>query len=62
MNKLNVPSENEINDAVEIMAKQSTAPDADTPDWIKSDIKKGIRWAIKYFENQIWEPHGSVGL
>jgi hypothetical protein len=30
--------------AIRELAKQSTAPDKDTPDWIESDIKTGMKW------------------
>lgn len=41
------PSEGEISKAVKQLAKESTAPDKDTPDWMESDIRRGIMWAIQ---------------
>lgn len=46
--QLNLPSMGEVSDAIEMLAKKSTAPDAETPDWIKADIRNGINWALNY--------------
>lgn len=37
-----VPSDEEIEKEVEILAKESTAPDKETPDWMKADIRRGM--------------------
>jgi len=36
--------QNEMVRAIKELAKQSTAPDKDTPDWLESDIKRGAKW------------------
>lgn len=46
--ELNLPSMGEVSDAIEMLAKKSTAPDAETPDWLKADIRNGINWALNY--------------
>ncbi len=46
--QLNLPSMGEVSDAIEMLAKKSTAPDAETPDWLKADIRNGINWALNY--------------
>ena len=46
--ELNLPSMGEVSDEIEMLAKKSTAPDAETPDWLKADIRNGINWALNY--------------
>ena len=46
--ELNLPSMGEVSDAIEMLAKESTAPDKETPDWLKADIRNGINWALNY--------------
>jgi len=36
--------QNEMIKAIKKLAKESTAPDKDTPDWLESDIKRGAKW------------------
>jgi len=36
--------ENEMIKAIKELAKESTAPDKETPDWLESDIKRGAKW------------------
>lgn len=36
--------QNEMIKAIKDLAKESTAPDKDTPDWLESDIKRGAKW------------------
>lgn len=33
--------------AINELAKESTAPDKDTPDWMENDIKRGMQWMHK---------------
>lgn len=33
--------------AIKELAKESTAPDKDTPDWMENDIKRGMQWMHK---------------
>jgi pimeloyl-CoA synthetase len=44
------PSNDEIEKAVKDLAKQSTAPDKETPDWMENDIRRGIMWALQRIE------------
>lgn len=37
-------TEKEIKTALDEIAKKSTAPDKETPDWLRSDIKAGMKW------------------
>jgi hypothetical protein len=46
--QLNLPSMGEVSDAIEMLAKKSTAPDKECPDWMKADIRNGINWALNY--------------
>ena len=39
--------QNEMIKAIKELAKESTAPDKDTPDWLESDIKRGAKWMYK---------------
>lgn len=39
--------QNEMVKAIKELAKESTAPDKDTPDWLESDIKRGAKWMYK---------------
>lgn len=41
-------SEEEINAAVKLLAKQSTAPDSETPDWMENDIRRGIECGLQF--------------
>ena len=41
------PMEEEIDRWVNELAKLSTAPDKDTPDWMKRDIRNGIELTLK---------------
>lgn len=41
-----IPTEKEINKAVKELGEKSTAPDKETPDWMQSDIRRGIKWAL----------------
>jgi hypothetical protein len=43
-----IPTEEEIKAAIKELGKKSTAPDRETPDWMKADIERGIRWALSY--------------
>jgi len=36
--------QNEMIKAIKELGKESTAPDKDTPDWLESDIKRGMKW------------------
>jgi Lar family restriction alleviation protein len=45
-----LPSEEEMHEAVKRMAKESTAPDKETPDWLESDIRRGVRWLIEFIK------------
>lgn len=35
-----------IEEAIIELGKKSTAPDKETPDWMKSDIRRGIYWVL----------------
>ena len=39
--------QNEMIKAIKELAKENTAPDKETPDWLKSDIKQGTKWMYK---------------
>lgn len=39
--------EKEVPEAIQQLAKKSTAPDKETPDWIEADIKQGMIWMFK---------------
>ena len=39
--------QNEMIKAIKELAKESTAPDKDTPDWMENDIKRGMQWMYK---------------
>ena len=39
--------QNEMIKAIKELAKESTAPDKETPDWLESDIKRGAKWMYK---------------
>jgi len=39
--------QNEMIKAIKELAKESTAPDKDTPDWMENDIKRGMQWMHK---------------
>lgn len=43
---MNIPTKAEMEAAIEELAKESTAPDKDTPDWIKTDIRRGMMWML----------------
>jgi hypothetical protein len=49
--QLNLPPvdflQNEMIKAIKELAKESTAPDKDTPDWLESDIIRGAKWMYK---------------
>lgn len=32
---------------IKILSKQSTAPDKETPDWMESDIRRGIKRGLE---------------
>ena len=38
---------NEIDKAVRNLAKESTAPDKETPNWMEADIRRGMGWMYK---------------
>lgn len=48
-----IPQLSEMDKAVKDLAKESTAPDKETPDWMESDIKRGMIWIVNYIQNQI---------
>ena len=37
-------NDEQIEKAVKQLAKESTAPDKDTPDWLEADIRRGMKW------------------
>jgi len=39
-----MPTEEETEEAIKELGKESTAPDKETPDWMLSDIRRGINW------------------
>jgi len=39
--------QNEMIKAIKELAKESTAPDKETPAWLESDIKRGAKWMYK---------------
>jgi hypothetical protein len=43
-----MPSLEEVRNAIDDLAKKSTAPDAETPDWLRADIERGVNWALNY--------------
>lgn len=55
--KLNIPAvsnslpvdylQTEMIKAIKELAKESTAPDKVTPDWMENDIKRGMQWMHK---------------
>ena len=55
--KLNIPAvsnslpvdylQTEMIKAIKELAKESTAPDKVTPDWMENDIKRGMQWMPK---------------
>jgi hypothetical protein len=49
---MNTPTEHEINEAIKRLAKESTAPDQETPIWMENDIRRGIDWALMYVFNR----------
>lgn len=51
---MNFPTNEEIEQAVKELAKQSTAPDSETPDWMEADIRRGIMWALKRLDGQMF--------
>ena len=48
--EIHIPKEQEKEAIIERLAKESTALDADTPDWLKSDICNGFNEALKLLE------------
>lgn len=55
--QMEYPTAEQINEAIETISKQSTAPDKDTPDWMKRDIRNGIEWALRYLkQHNIQQP------
>lgn len=46
------PTEEEIESAVNELAKESTAPDKDTPDWMKADIRRGFKKALELLKGK----------
>jgi hypothetical protein len=45
-------TDEQIAQDVDLLSKDSTAPDAETPDWMKSDIRRGMVHA-----RLLYEPH-----
>lgn len=45
-------TDKEIEAIVLKLGKESTAPDKDTPDWMLSDIKRGMLWMQEWFIKQ----------
>ena len=39
-----LPTDEEIGAAVDQLSKESCAPDRETPDWMKADIRRGMIW------------------
>lgn len=44
---MKLPTQTEIEKAIKELAEYSTAPDKETPDWLETDIRRGIEWAIE---------------
>lgn len=51
--ELDLPEDSEIEDAIIKLAKESTAPDRDTPDWMLSDIRRGAKWLRDKIKQQL---------
>jgi len=43
-----LPSLEEVKNSIDDMAKKSTAPDQECPDWLRADIERGVNWALNY--------------
>lgn len=39
-----------LNNAASEYARTSTAPDKETPDWIKTDFKAGVKWILNQID------------
>src|SRR6185437_1701694 len=46
-------TDEEIENEVKRLSKLSTAPDKDTPDWMESDIRNGIKAGILLQQNKV---------
>ena len=49
--EVRVPNSEEIDEAArEYAHNMSNAPDKETPDWVVTDFKSGVRWALNYIK------------
>lgn len=48
-----LPTLEEVKQAIKEIAKKSTAPDKETPDWMERDIQNGINWALNYVTQKL---------
>ena len=46
-----LPTYTQIEEAIAMLSKESTAPDQETPTWLQADIRRGINWALDYVKN-----------
>jgi hypothetical protein len=61
---MKLPTKHEIELAALQLAQESTAPDKETPDWMISDIKRGMVWMMQRMcphdnerENEVGQVH-----
>jgi len=50
--RLKPPSPQEIRAAIKHIGKESTAPDRETPLWLETDIRRGMRWMYERITGQ----------